>query len=143
MTTPSLANDIAACEGLRLDAYQDTGGVWTIGFGHTGPEVHKGLSWTLAQAEAALHLDIAETERQLDAEMPWWRDLNDPRQDVLANMAFNMGVHGLLGFERMLRAADDFDFEGAAADMLASKWASQVGDRAKRLAEQMRTGVRA
>lgn len=45
-------------EGVDLHAYQDQGGVWTIGYGHTGPEVHAGLVWTLAQAEAALLLDL-------------------------------------------------------------------------------------
>jgi lysozyme len=45
-------------EGLRLTAYQDSGGVWTIGWGHTGPEVHKGLVWTREQCVAALRKDL-------------------------------------------------------------------------------------
>lgn len=45
-------------EGLRLTAYQDTGGIWTIGFGHVGPEVHEGLVWTLQQAVDAFNEDI-------------------------------------------------------------------------------------
>jgi lysozyme len=45
-------------ESLRLTAYQDAVGVWTIGWGHTGPEVHKGLVWTREQAEAALKEDL-------------------------------------------------------------------------------------
>ncbi len=45
-------------EELRLIAYRDSGGVWTIGWGHTGPEVHEGLVWTRAQAEAALKKDL-------------------------------------------------------------------------------------
>lgn len=47
-------------EGLRLHAYQDSGGVWTIGWGHTGPDVHEGLVWTRAQALAALREDLGE-----------------------------------------------------------------------------------
>ena len=47
-----------AGEGLRLESYQDSGGVWTIGYGHTGPEVHEGLVWTQEQAEEALKHDL-------------------------------------------------------------------------------------
>jgi len=47
-----------ADEGLRLTAYQDSGGVWTIGWGHTGPEVHEGLVWTREQCAAALKHDL-------------------------------------------------------------------------------------
>lgn len=45
-------------EGLSLKAYKDTAGVWTIGWGHTGPEVHEGLVWTREQCVAALHADL-------------------------------------------------------------------------------------
>ena len=45
-------------EGLRLTAYKDSGGVWTIGWGHTGPDVHEGLVWTREQAEEAFQRDI-------------------------------------------------------------------------------------
>lgn len=45
-------------EGLRLKAYQDSGGVWTIGWGHTGPEVVEGLIWTREQCVEALKCDL-------------------------------------------------------------------------------------
>lgn len=48
---------IHSFEGCKLNAYQDSGGVWTIGFGHTGPDVHPGLVWTQQQADDALALD--------------------------------------------------------------------------------------
>ncbi len=65
----------------------------------------------------------------------------DPiRQDVLANMCFNMGIGTLMTFHNTLAAMHDQRWEDAAEGMLASKWASQVGARADRLAEQMRTG---
>jgi lysozyme len=47
-------------EGLRLRAYKCPAGVWTIGYGHTGPEVVEGLEWTIPQAEAALQADMAK-----------------------------------------------------------------------------------
>lgn len=157
MTTAYLAADLRRDEGLRLQAYPDPisrGEPWTIGYGHTGPEVVPGLVWTEAQAEAALAADLARAEAWLDRELSWWRGLDDVRQDVLADMAFNMGRR-LLGFEKALgsthageiaevahMAAND-DFAWAADELLDSVWARQVGGRAQRLAEQMRTGLRA
>ena len=58
--TPSIdcQNLIKISEGLKLEAYRDTGGIWTIGWGHTGPEVHKDLQWKQAQADIALYSDV-------------------------------------------------------------------------------------
>lgn len=50
---------IASFEGCKLQAYQDTGGVWSIGFGHTGADVHQGLVITQAQADALFEQDCA------------------------------------------------------------------------------------
>lgn len=55
-----LASLLAALEGLRLIAYKDSGGVWTIGFGHTGPDVHEGMTITLEQAIAFMEKDCAK-----------------------------------------------------------------------------------
>ena len=67
----------------------------------------------------------------------------DPRDwgpVVLANMAFNLGVDGLLGFRRMILAVDRGHYDQAAREMLNSKWARQVFNRAIRLAEMMAKG---
>jgi lysozyme len=65
----------------------------------------------------------------------------DPiRRAVLVNMAFNMGINGLLGFKHTLELVRTGNYADAADAMLNSKWAEQVGPRAKRLSEQMRTG---
>jgi lysozyme len=145
MTTPDLIADLRRDEGLRLAAYPDplTGAApWTIGYGHTGAEVRAGLAWTEGQAEAALADDVAGVLRALDRRLPWWRRLDDARQDVLANMAFNMGVAALEGFAHTLTFIHNGDWARAAEAMLDSAWARQVGARARRLAEQMRTGAR-
>jgi lysozyme len=152
MTTPFLAADLRRDEGLRLFAYPDPltrGAPWTIGYGHTGPGVDQGLEWTLEQAEAALEADIGHACRLCDALIPWWRRLNGARQDVLANLMFNMGWrsrdgrHGLGTFARMLAAARDGAWQEAHDQLLASRWAREVGSRADRLARQMLTGERA
>ena len=146
MTTPQLIADLRRDEGARLIAYPDPltrGSPWTIGYGHAGREVHPGLVWTEAQAQSALRADVALVVQALDGALPWWRTLSDERQDVLVNMAFNMGVHGLLGFRRMLHLAEAGEFAAAARAMLDSEWAEQVPARAERLARQMQTGRRA
>jgi lysozyme len=72
--------------------------------------------------------------------MPLFLSLNPVRQVVLANMAFNMGMPTLLTFGRMLGALAEKDWDRAAAEVLDSKWARQVGSRATELAELMRRG---
>lgn len=143
---PLLVEQLKKDEGLRLKAYQDTVGVWTIGYGHTGPEVKPGLVWTEAQAEAALVEDIIEHNAKLAAALPWLNLLDPVRRRVLQNMAFNLGIgnadtgKGLLGFKNTLNYVRTGQYDKAADGMLASKWAKQVKGRAVRLAKQMRTG---
>jgi len=150
MTTPYLAADIGRDEGLRLQAYPDpdTGAApWTIGYGYTGADVRPGLVWTKAQADAALTQQIDQVQGQLDHLLPWWREVNDARQDVLVNMAYNLGVRGLLGFHTFLAAAQRRRNAAAAEDLLITdgrptRWVRQVHGRATRLARQWRDGVR-
>ena len=143
MTSPHLTDDLKRDEGLRLEAYPDPlthAEPFTIGYGHTGPEVHLGLTWTQEQADQALDADIGRACRALDGNLPWWRSMSDLRQDVLANMCFNLGIGKLEGFHNTLAAMKAHDYESAADHMLDSAWARQVKGRATRLAEQMRSG---
>ena len=132
-------------EGGRHVAYRCPAGTLTIGWGHNleakpvrglGP----GSSLSDAEAESLLRADLAELAARLDLRLAWWRGLGPARAAVLLNMAFNLGLAGLLGFKRMLAAARAQRFEEAAAEMLDSRWASQVGRRAHELAAQMRHG---
>lgn len=146
MTTPYLLADLRRDEGLELTAYPDPishGEPWTIGYGHTGPDVREGLQITLDQAETLLAGDAQAAQRGLDRTLPWWRTLSDPRQDVLVNMAFNMGVAKLLKFTETLAALKAQRYAGAALDMLDSDWARELPERSRRLSQQMLTGVRA
>lgn len=93
------------------------------------------------QAVALLGLDIAKMERELDRRLPWWRSLNDARQRVLLNMAFNLGIARLVKFANTLSAVERGAYGAAAAGMRASLWAKQVGKRAERLAVMMETGA--
>lgn len=143
MTSPRLPAAIEAEEGRRLHAYPDplTGAEpWTIGVGHTGPEVHEGLTWTDQQATAALKADIDRACRALDRALPWWRSLCDARQDVLAQMTFQIGIEGLLAFKHTLPAIKAHDYATAAHGMRLSLWARQTPSRAERLAKIMESG---
>ena len=92
------------------------------------------------QVDGLLSADLLMTISGLDAHLGWWRTLTCARQRVLVNMAFNLGVAGLLGFKNTLSAVQRGHYEQAASGMMASKWAQQVGARADRLAVMMRTG---
>ena len=130
-------------EGTEHRAYGDplTGGApWTIGKGHTGPEVHAGLVWDDFQIDAAFQLDIAQAEQGCLDHFPWFSSLNEPRQAVLVSMAYQMGIHGLAAFVGTLACVACGDFTGAANSMRASVWAHQTPARAVRMASQMQTG---
>ena len=73
-------------------------------------------------------------------QFPWFSALDEVRQGAILNMAYNLGVTGLLHFPHMVSALGKMDWEVSAQEMLSSIWATQVGDRAKRLATQIRTG---
>lgn len=139
----SLVDKIAAQlrrdEGLKLTAYRDTRGFLTIGYGRL-IDSRKGGGIT---AEEALHLlsnDIALRQRLILHHLPWSATLDEARQGVLLNMAFQLGVPGLLRFKRMLRACADQHFADAAEEMRQSEWAKQTPQRCRRLATQMETG---
>lgn len=136
MNAELLRTELMRDEGVKLKPYRDTVGKLSIGVGRNLDDV--GISAT--EAEFMLSYDIERTIKALDAALPWWRSLDATRQRVLANMAFNMGVAGLLGFKNTLAAVQSGRYEDAAAGMLASKWAGQVGERAKRLAYLMAKG---
>jgi lysozyme len=144
MTTKWLKDDLKGDEGLALTAYPDPiskGEPWTIGYGHTY-RVKKGDKCTIPEADAFLDKDIAHAIEMLDEKFAWWRKMDDLRQDVLANMMFNMGTSRLSGFVNTLAAMKRGDYAEAADRMLESLWAKQVKGRARRLAQQMRTGRR-
>ena len=137
--TESLLNLIKAQlvrhEGLKLKPYRCTAGKLTIGIGRNLDD--RGISQK--EAYAMLERDILDFEQQLLDEIPdVYNGLDEVRQSVLLNMCFNLGLKGLLQFKNTLNFIADGDWERAANNMLASKWAKQVGMRAIELSELMR-----
>lgn len=140
MNRDKLVAQLKIDEGSVPHAYKDSLGYLTIGVGRL---IDKSKGGKLSDDEILylLNNDINEVEAELDKRLPWWRRMSEARQNVLANMRFNLGLQGLLGFRNTLKAMEEGRYSDAADGMLASKWASQVGERAERLAEIMRKGV--
>jgi len=120
----------------RVFPYKDTVGKTTIGVGRNLDD--EGISDD--EAMTLLRNDITEHLAALDQQLPWWRGMDEVRQRVIANMAFNMGIETLLTFKNTLAAMERGDYDAAANGMSASAWARQVGVRATRLVEMMRDG---
>ena len=108
---------IEGYEGCRLTAYQDSVGVWTIGYGHTGPDVHAGLTITQAQADQLLLADLYKFEQGVSqlVRVP----INQNQFDALVSFAFNLGL-GSLGRSTLLKLLNSRDYNGAADQFL--KW---------------------
>jgi len=122
-------------EGVEKFPYRDTVGKLTIGVGRNLDDV--GLSDP--EIDFLLQNDIDTATAKLNQSYPWFSALDAVRQAVLINMTFNLGsIHA---FPRMRALVEAGDYEGAAGEMLDSLWARQVGSRAQRLSQQMRTGV--
>jgi lysozyme len=143
--SPFLIADLKRDEGCRLRAYPDPlsgGEPWTIGYGCTGAGIGQNTVWTQGQADTEVGERAGVLDGKLASTLAWYGALAPLRQDVLVNMAFNLGLVGLLAFHNTLSAIEAGRWADAAAGMLHSAWAHQVGARAQRLARQMASGVR-
>jgi len=136
MDRDKLRQDLIKHEGCVLKPYQDSVGVWTVGVGHN----LESNAITFDAAMVILEHDIDAVIVDLNRVFPIWRNQSKLRQEVLVNMCFNLGIGRLGGFVRMWDAIAIGDYKEAARQMLDSKWASQVGYRAKDLANAMERG---
>lgn len=128
-------------EGVKAAAYQDHLGFWTIGVGRLIDSRKPGAGLRPDEIDYLLKNDINDRVQALTKALPMlFPKLDEARQAVLLNMAFQMGTAGLLGFKSTLALVEAGKYAEAAEQMLKSKWATQTPARAKRLAEQMKTG---
>ena len=151
-----LLDQLVEHEGLELMPYEDSLGIDTIGIGRNLQ--HRGLSeeelgyigkdlsdiceWgiTKEQAYYLAENDIKIVEEEICKAHPCVLELDEVRQRVLIDMAFNVGVPRLKKFVKMWQAIHDKDFDEASVQMLDSRWAKQVGNRAVRLSNAMKSG---
>ena len=137
-----LIKELERDEGRVLHAYQDSLGYWTIGVGRL-IDKRKGGGISNEEADYLKRNDIARFKRELDRVAPWWRDLDPVRQRAVLNLTFNMGSGWISDFRNTVAKLRAGDYAGAASGILASAYARQVGDRAKRIAHMIRTGTAA
>ena len=137
MTIPSQGlAQLKRNEGRRPRPYQDTKGIWTVGYGTN--------LTTGSLSEAAMTQMLVDRLQDVETaclSLPIWKDLSEPRQWVLLDMGYTMGFAGLMEFTEMYNALKAGDYAGAAAALRDSKWANEVGARADRLAKQMAEDV--
>lgn len=139
MDEEKLAQELRREEGVRACAYQDHLGYWTIGVGRL-IDARKGGGLSAEEIDYLLRNDIARVRAQVTEALPWAAGLSDARQRALCNMAFQMGVKGLLGFKNMLAFMRDEKFDAAADEAMRSKWARQTPVRALRVIAMIRRG---
>lgn len=131
----TIVDDLMNHEGFCAEPYQDTNGVWTVGYGwnlECTPMTQEAAEFVLR--EQAIEA-IADAERYR-----WFHDLSHNRKRVVINMIFNLGRTGFRRFKKTIAFIDRSDYEAAAAEMLDSLWARQVGHRATFLSELMAMG---
>jgi len=139
MDALTLAKGLArlqADEGLRTFAYKDIKGHLTIGYGRNLDA--RGIR--ASEALLMLQNDVAELLNEFPITLPWFSTIDSVRQSVLLNMAYNLGMTGLMGFKNMLNCLQAQDFAGAAQDLLDSDAAKLLPARYARLAHVMETG---
>jgi lysozyme len=122
-------------EGFRANVYKDSQGNATIGYGFA---IGSGLSKPAALA--LLSAQVADLQNQLTTYY-WWAALDDPRASAVLNVAFNVGLEGLLHFPKMLAAIAVKDWQTAHDQLLNSDAARLNVDRYKRLAQTLLLGT--
>lgn len=137
MNLERLLTQLGGDEGRRKKPYRDTVGKLTIGVGRNLDD--RGLRDD--EIDLMLKNDVAESIGECRRLFRMFDSLSAVRQEVLVNMMFNLGFSRLAGFRRMHAALEEGNFVEASRQMLDSKWASDVGARADRLAKAMRTGA--
>ena len=125
-------------EGVSKWAYEDHLGYITVGVGRClDPEAGLGLSDK--EIDYLLQNDIERCYKELDC-LSWFHDLDQVRQEALVNMVFNLGLTRFLQFKKTLAYLAEGKYPQAADEMLDSKWARQVKNRAIEISEMIRTG---
>jgi lysozyme len=109
-------------EGCKLKAYKCPADVWTIGYGHTGGDVHEGKVITQSEADALLAVDLERFERGVYdlVTVP----LNQNQFDALVSFAFNLGL-GALGKSTLLKYVNNGEFSAAQKEF--QKWVNAGG----------------
>ena len=126
-------------EGVKSHAYQCTAGKWTIGVGRNIDQ-EGGLGLSEEEINVLLINDVERVKNELTAAYFWFPALDEVRQAAMIDMCFNLGLSRLRGFVKAIEAMSRQQYDNAADEFLDSRWASQVGQRAIRVTDMIRTG---
>lgn len=126
-----LIESIKQHEGFRGEVYKDTRGFDTIGFGTKMPLSKK-------EAEMILESRLKEKIKELETKEPFVNKLPLYKQEILAEMSYQLGVNGVLKFRKMWNALKEFDYETASREGLDSLWAKQTPNRARKLMDKLK-----
>ena len=131
-----LEREVASDEGFVPIPYRCTSGKLSIGY---GTNIQDGI--TKDEALLLMRHRLGKVVAAMESRLPFWSKLTDERRRVLANMGYQMGMGGLMGFRRMLAAMERGDYDTAGKEMMDSKWArSDSPARAQRLRKMMVRG---
>lgn len=144
MNLARLEQRVMRDEGFRATAYQDTVGVWTLGYGSTrmfGVPIKELDRCTKGQARTQLRADLWEAILATGKLFPNLDELDSVRQEILVNMCYNLGERGLGKFVNLRSAVTAQNWKRAAEEMVDSKWYAQVKGRGQRLVAAMKSGT--
>lgn len=139
-----LKEEITKEEGEKLKVYRCTEGFPTVGIGHKivrgDAEYEQPIGHTITKRRSTelFERDIKRTLEELDKKLPWLKTQPPEIIRAVANMAFQLGVSGVLKFRQMLQGIIDKDYEKAYTEGLRSLWARQTPARARRVMTMIR-----
>ena len=126
-------------QGVRYYVYRDHLGYETIGVGRCINRA-VGLGLSPDEVEYLLINDVQRCIEELDGAFEWFKDLDEVRREAMINLCFNLGLTKLRKFVNALEAMKQRNYNKAATEFLNSKWANQVGERSREVAQMIRTG---
>lgn len=133
----ALKAEIIREEGLRLKPYRDFLGNLTIGYGTL---IEPGKAEISQRAAEFLMMEELLKCAQDLQRFPFFHHANEPRLRALISMRYQLGAGGFRKFQKMIEAANTGDWNRAAREALDSLWAQQTPERARRVANRLRTG---
>ena len=137
MITSQLIRELKSDEGFMPHEYKDSLGYSTIGYGRL-IDKRKGGGITEDEADYLLSNDVAKSWDAVKKAIPWIIDQPETVQRALANMSFQMGIQGLLGFKNSLEFIKSGQYDKAQSNLRASKWYTQTPKRAERVIQMVK-----
>ncbi len=143
MNIAMLREQLKIDEGVKYEVYEDHLGYKTFGIGHLitakDPEYTFKIGHKISETRVneAFDNDVSLYIREAKKVFSNLEKLPEEAQQVIVNMCFNMGAPRLGKFKKFISAINNENYETAAIEMLDSRWANQVGDRAVRLSKRI------